>query len=342
MRRAGRIALPLVGLAACLAGPPPAALAGGALPAAGARGGGAPDRRSPLEDSVRAVLSRLPARATLFAKHLPDGRTLAIGADVPMNTASVIKIPVMVRAFRDAEAGRLDLDARTTVRPEDLRRGTGLLQTFQPGLRPTWRDLVTQMIVTSDNTATDMVIRRVGLERVNALLDSLGYRETRLRGTIGEAFRAVWVLADSANRALTDRQVYERGFPAESLLAGKMRAFVEDSSQWLGRTTAREMADLLERLQRGRLAGPASTEAMLGILRRQFYGSRLPRYLGGRAAVAHKTGDWPPFLADDVGILSYDGGPTVVAVFTNGNAGPYIDVERAIGRVAELLVDVWR
>ncbi|HKK08152.1 MAG TPA: serine hydrolase [Gemmatimonadota bacterium] len=298
--------------------------------------------QSPLADSVRAILSGIPARSTLFAKHLPDGRTLAIRADVPMNTASVIKIPVMVRAFRDAEAGRLDLDERTTVRPEDLRRGTGLLQTFQSGLRPTWRDLVTQMIVTSDNTATDMMIRRVGLERVNALLDSLGYRETRLRGTIGEAFRAVWMLADSANRGLTDRQVYERGFPAESLLAGKMRAFVEDSSEWLGRTTAREMVRLLEQLHRSELAGPESTRAMLGILRRQFYDSRLPRYLGNRAAVAHKTGDWPPFLADDVGILFYDGGPTVVAVFTNGNSGPYSDVERAIGRVAELLVERWR
>ncbi len=298
--------------------------------------------QSPLEDSVRAVLAGIPASSSVYAQHLPDGRTLAIRADVPMNTASVIKIPVMVRAFRDAEAGRLDLDARYTIRPEDQRRGSGLLQTFQPGLAPTYRDLITQMIITSDNTATDIMIHTVGLARVNALLDSLGYRQTRLRETVGDAFRAVWELASPANQKMTDREVFERGFPADSVVARKMPAFVADSSEWLGRTTAREIARLLGQIYGGNLANAEHTKEMVGILRRQFYTSRLPRYIQEKASVAHKTGDWPPFLANDVGILFYNGGPTIAAVFTNGNTGPYIDVERAIGRVAELLVNGWR
>ena len=98
-----------------------------------------------------------------------------------MNTASVIKIPVMILAFRDADAGRLNLDERYTIRPEDLRRGSGLLQTFAPGLQPTFRDIITQMIITSDNTATDIMIAKVGRDRVNRMLDSLGYRQTRLQ-----------------------------------------------------------------------------------------------------------------------------------------------------------------
>ena len=87
-----------------------------------------------------------------------------------MNTLSVIKIPVMVKAFQDNASGRLDFGERYTVRPNDMRRGSGLIQTFEPGLNPTLRSLVTQMIITSDNTATDMVIKAVGLDRVNALL----------------------------------------------------------------------------------------------------------------------------------------------------------------------------
>ena len=56
------------------------------------------------------------------------------------------------------EAGQLDLDARYRVRPEDLRRGSGILRTFTPGMEPTYLDLITQMIVTSDNSATDIMI----------------------------------------------------------------------------------------------------------------------------------------------------------------------------------------
>ena len=62
---------------------------------------------------------------------------------------------------------------------------------------------------------TDIVIGRVGLARVNRMLDSLGYRETRLRMTVGQTFRAVWELLDPKYASLTDREVYERGSPGE-------------------------------------------------------------------------------------------------------------------------------
>lgn len=163
-----------------------------------------------LAARVAARLDALPARTSLYARHLPTGREIAIRADEPMNALSVIKIPVMVLAYRDAEAGTLDLDERYRIRPEDLRRGSGLLQTFAPGLEPTWRDLVTQMIITSDNTATDIMIARVGQERVNGMLSELGYEQTRLRATTGDLFRRVWVMADPANAALS--QLAQRDF----------------------------------------------------------------------------------------------------------------------------------
>src|SRR5205823_11763940 len=142
---------------------------------------------------------------------------------------------------------------------------------FAPGLQPTLRDLVTQMIVTSDNTATDIVIGRVGLARVNRLLDSLGYGETRLRMTVAQTFRAVWEQLDPKYAALTDREVYERGSPSDSAAARRSAAFVLDSAKWLGRTTAREMGRLLEQLERGELASPTSTSAMRRTLRQQLY-----------------------------------------------------------------------
>jgi beta-lactamase class A len=295
-----------------------------------------------LLNAIRSILDSLPAQTSLHAKHLASGREIAIRADVPMNTASVIKLPVMVLAYRDVEAGAsLILEARHVIGPNDLRRGSGLLQTFEIGLQPTWRDLITQMIITSDNTATDILIAKVGRDRVNRMLDSLGYKQTLLLTTTGRLFRAVWEAADTANAALSDREVFDRGFPTDSLATQRMTRFVADPARWLGRTTARETSRFLEQLERGELAGRRATEEMRGILRRQFYSSRLPLRIRFRAAIGHKTGDWPPYLANDVGIIYAPSGPIVISAFTTENRGSYDRVEAAIGRVAELIFEAW-
>ena len=297
---------------------------------------------SGLAARVAARLDGLPARTSLFARHLPSGREIAIRADEPMNALSVIKIPVMVLAYRDAEAGMLDLDERYRIRPEDLRRGSGLLQTFAPGLEPTWRDLITQMIITSDNTATDIMIARLGQERVNEMLSEFGYEQTRLRATTGELFRRVWVMADPANEALSHREVFERGFPSDPEASARTFRFEGDPEEWLGSITAREIAGLLEQIHNGDAASRASSDEMIRVLERQFYSTRLPRYIRFRASVAHKTGDWPPYAGNDVGILYYEGGPTVIAVFTNQNTGDFIELESTLGRIAEDIVNSWR
>lgn len=299
-------------------------------------------QRAPsLEQTVRSRLDAVDAQTSLYARYLPSGREIAIRADEPKNTLSVIKIPIMVLAYRDAEGGRLNLDQRYTIRPEDLRRGSGLLQTFAPGLAPTYRDLISQMIITSDNTATDLLIRRLGLGRVNQMLADLGYRETRLKATTGELFRKVWERADPGFAALTDREVFEHGFPTDSGAAVRSFTFQGDSTQWLGRSTAREIARLLEQIHNGGVASRESSDEMVGILRRQFYASRLPRLIGFRAQVAHKTGDWPPHAGNDVGIIYGSGGPIVVAVFATQNRGSFVQLEETIGRIAQDLLEAW-
>ena len=305
-----------------------------------------PRRHSPsttpdLQADLAGHLDSLRARTSLYAKDLATGREIAIRADEPMNTASVVKLAIMVLAYRDAEAGRLDLEARRPLQPEDFRGGSGVLQQFGAGLQPTYRDLVTQMIVTSDNTATDIMIGTVGLDRVNRMLDSLGYVETRLRTTTGAAFRGTWELVDSANAKLTDREVFERGFPRDTGAPARNLAYTQDSTRWLGRTTARETGRLLEQIERGELAGPGATEAMRQTLLGQVYDSRLPARLPEGVRVGHKTGDWPPALANDVGIIYTARGPIVVAVFGSDNRGDYLALEGAIGVVARDLFDAW-
>lgn len=294
-----------------------------------------------LQERVARELDALPAQTAVYARALETDDEIAVRADVPMNTLSTIKIPIMILAYRDADAGRLDLDERYTVRPEDLQRGSGLLQHFDDGLAPTFRDLITQMIITSDNTATDIMLERVGLERVNGMLDEFGFVETRVQASTGTLFRRVWELLDPAFETLTDREVYERGFPSDAGAAQRTFDFEGDPQEWLGATTAREMSRMLAMLHAGEWASEAATEEMMSILSRQFSASRLPLYLRAGERAAHKTGDWPPFAGNDVGILFGAGQPIVVSVFGTQNRGGFLELEAAEGRIARMLLDAW-
>ena len=303
----------------------------------------AADPSDDLAARVEARLATLDATSSLYARHVPTGREIAIRADEPMNTLSVIKIPIMVRAYQDHAEGRLDLDARHTVEADDMRRGSGLIQTFAPGLDPTLRGLVTQMIITSDNTATDMVIDLVGMERVNEMLAANGYEQTRLKHTTHRLFLETWIRTDPAHAALSPREVFERGFPSDERAAERFFAIEGDSTVWLGRTTAREMARLLEQILDAELADRAASDEMIDIMLGQFYNTRLPRMVRFQGVdVAHKTGDWPPYAGNDVGILFYEGGPAIVSVFTNQSRGSFFELEETLGRIAQDIVEEWR
>ena len=149
-------------------------------------------------------------------------------------------------------------------------------------------------------------------------------------------------MSDPKAATMTDREGVEKGVPNDSAAARRTFAGEGDSTKWLGRSTARETVRLLEQIYKGELASKEHSQEMVRILQRQFYSSRLPQRIQFRAGVAHKTGDWPPHAGNDVGILFYQGGPTVVAVYTNQNRGSFFDLEATIGRIAEMLIDTWR
>jgi beta-lactamase class A len=192
-------------------------------------------------------LARIGGRVAL-ALSLADGSTLARDADTPYLAASVIKVPLLAVALRRAEAGELDLGERVTIDGAHVAGGSGILAELDPGLAPTWRDLLTLMIVLSDNTATNLVMARLGVEAVNAELVALGFPGTRLAGPL---------------------QVEPSRYTAAQRRGERAR------------TTAREVHDLLVRLDDGDLAGPDATAWARSVLVRQRHRSGLPRFLTG-------------------------------------------------------------
>ena len=312
-----------------------------------------------LQALLDAELARFPAKAGIHVKHLKTGEEAAVRGDETFNSASVIKIPIMVLAYQLAEQGKLTLDARVTMTKADYRGGSGVLRTHDPGLQPTVRDLITQMIITSDNSATDLMLTQVGgVAPVNAWLKQNGYPDLRLNMTIYEVFRRRYEVADPALKALTPAELYGlqtgdpsfAGMPRERLeqiqramqrpgLGDELNRQVnEDPATWLGQITPRGVGRMLEAIERCTIAGKTSCAEMTrAFLRQQSGARRLPHFLD--VAVGHKTGDFPPMLANDVGIIYARSGPIVVSFLTNAIREPYAEMEDRMGRTTRTIVD---
>lgn len=137
---------------------------------------------SKLERSIAEIDARLDGVLAVAIKDLTDGRTILLHADEVMPTASTIKIAVLAELYRQDAAGGARLTDSYLVDSADVVPGSDLLAGLTPGVtRLTNRDLATLMVGVSDNGATNVLIGRIGMERVNALLDSLGLHATRLR-----------------------------------------------------------------------------------------------------------------------------------------------------------------
>jgi len=281
-----------------------------------------------LQRLLTAELARFPGRAGVWVKHLTTGEEAGVRADEMFNSASVIKIPVLMQAMQLADRGTLSLSDRVTITAADIRGGSGIFRYHDAGLQPTLRDVLLQMVITSDNTATDIAIARVGgVSRVNEWIRANGYGNgMTLTQTTAELFARY--AAITGGTAVSNAKT------------------ISDKEYWLGAMTPRATGRLLENIQRCS-EGVATTPAvavqakctdMMRMMRAQQAGARrLPHFLS--VPVAHKTGDFPPVLANDVGVIFARSGPIVVAFFSNEIVGPYGEAEDVIGQVARRIVE---
>ena len=275
---------------------------------------------TPLRNLLTRTASEFPGQAGIWVKHLTSNETAGVRDGEMFNSASVIKLPVLVLAFQMADKGAINLDERITIRKEDFRGGSGIFRHHDAGLQPTFRDVLLQMVVTSDNTATDLAIAKVGgVARVNAWLKESGYADgQRLTQTTGDLFTKYNALGPNDDRN------------------AKTNA---DRAYWLGEMSPRGVGLMLEAIENKTIASAASCNEMLRMMRAQQAGARrLNHFL--TVPVAHKTGDFSPVLANDVGIIYARSGPIVVSFLGNAITGNYGEAEDRIGRFAQQLVEL--
>jgi beta-lactamase class A len=269
---------------------------------------------------------------------MQSGEEIAMNADASMDTMSVIKIPLLVTLYREHEAGRVDLNERVVLETRHKRFGTGVLKMLADGLQLTLRDAAKLMIVLSDNTATDICYEAVGgPDTVMALMRELGLNRVQVTGTAFDWFSALASAFDPTYAELAPAELYDKGYPPVSPheQAAIRERFHFEGHNPFSLASAREIGRLLEMIWAEVCANPASCEEMKEILRLQIYETRIPKYLSA-ATVAHKTGDFRPFIANDVGVIEPFGRlPIITCFFAARYRGIWANVEDAIARMSE-------
>ncbi|MFY9560568.1 MAG: serine hydrolase [Terriglobales bacterium] len=230
-----------------------------------------------LESSIAEVDRNLDGAMGVAILDLTDGHKFLLHAHDVFPQASSIKVCVLAELYRQAQQGKLKLTDLYTVNAADLVPDSDILGGLTPGVtKITLRDLATIMVAVSDNSATNVLIDRVGMENVNAFLDSLGLTHTRLR------------------RKMMDLKAATEGRENVS--------------------TPAEMMALLEALYRGRVLNKELTDDFFRVLSTH-KDSWIPRDLPDDLKIANKPGSLEG-VRNDSGVIFVEKRPYILCVMT--------------------------
>jgi beta-lactamase class A len=228
-----------------------------------------------LESQIQEIDQHLDGVMGIAIEDLTTGDHFFLHEDEVFAQASSIKITVLANLYLQAQQGKLKLTDLYTVQSADLVPDSDIMNGLTPGVtRVTLRDLATMMVAVSDNSATNVLIDKVGMQNVNAMLDSLGLSHTRLR------------------RKMMDLDAAKQG--RENI------------------STPREMMQLLDAIYHGKVLNKESTADFFKMLSTG-KASFIPRDLPPELKVANKPGELEA-VRNDSGIVFVEGRPYVICV----------------------------
>lgn len=214
--------------------------------------------------ALTSEISALPGQVGFYYKNLVTGYTAGHRENEAFLAASVIKFPLYLHVLSLAHQGKLAMSDRLTTLEEDKVPSCGALTLFTGEVASDIATLCRLMIAISDNTATNRLIRHLGIEEINRGFEAMGLQKTRLR------------------RKLFDSEASARG--------------IQNTISPL------EMGNLLESLYRETFLSPAVSREAINTLLLQQIGHKLDGKLCERYPIAHKTGE-DDDLSNDVGLI---------------------------------------
>ncbi|WP_433424480.1 serine hydrolase [Microtetraspora malaysiensis] len=285
-----------------------------------------------MRDLLKEVFDDADVEGFVHVREVDGSAEIGLNPDAPVVLASVFKIPVVLEYARQAAAGTLDRTERLTVTTADKDGGIGT-SGCADDVSLTLRDLAHFMMTMSDNAATDVLLRRVGLDNLHATLRELGLGRTRLIGGCAE---------------LLGSMVIELGLSVENVSEEDLSGVSEERMRALSvldpeRTTSgtpRETTSLLSKIWRDE-AGPAEACAEVRkIMGNQVWPHRLSSGFGDEVKVSGKTGTLPG-VRNEAGVVEFpDGRRYAAAVYlrTDSLGFRLPQADAAIGRAARMAI----
>jgi beta-lactamase class A len=280
-----------------------------------------------LTARIEQIVRSSPGDVGVALAHIESGARLSIHGDQRFPMASVYKLPIAIEALAQVAEGKLELSRPVTFGPNDIRACCTLSRRYpRGGVTLTLRDLIELMMIESDNSAVDAVLKLVGGPAVvERRLRAQGFKDININrydaqislemtGVREEVAESDWTLQ-------LQRRLIAAVTPAD-LRAARERYTTSDPRDT---STPDDMAALLVRLQRGDLLPWPYGEQLIDRMSHAKTGPRrLKAQLPPDTVVAHKTGT-TDVVINDVGIITLPegGGHLVLAVFVkNGGRGP--------------------
>ncbi len=325
-----------------LSRPPMAVIAAIALAGATVGAQAPATRLVRLVNEVERLSAAAGGRVGVSAVNLETQSAFSLNGNEPFPMASTFKVPVAVQLFHRVDQGEVRLDEMITLAPSDLHPGSGEISHLlnDPGVSLSLLNLVELMLLISDNSATDLVLKAAGgPAAVSARLDGLGISGIRVdRPTI--ELIADWSgvkLPPEAEWTPERYRELSRAVPADERRAAA-EAFETDPRDT---STPEGMTDLLRTIWIRSALSEASTVQLLDIMRRCETGAgRIKGMLPTGTEVMHKTGTIGG-TTNDVGIVTLPGGAghVALAIFVKGSRRPSADVEPVIAEIARAVYD---
>jgi beta-lactamase class A len=264
-------------------------------------------------------------------KNLDTGEYAEVNGDMLFPTASVFKVPVIVEFFRQIDNNRIKIEDQTLLREKDKVPGSGILKELSEGMPVSYKDLLSLMMIVSDNTATDIIVKKVGFENINNTMRELGLNDTKVTKYCRQI---LFDLVGLNNLELDEMTINVFNEATENrYYSGSWSLKTKDNNV----STPKEMTRLLELITEGKAASEESCQKILEIMAKCQTGPyRIPKYLPSKEVILQRKTGSLPGIRNDVGIITIKerGKIYIISCFTREAENNY-EAEEVIARISQ-------
>lgn len=252
-----------------------------------------------LKAKIENYIEKNQGNICLSYYDIDEGEGFSIKGEEKVPSASMIKLLIMATLLKEVREGKISLEEKIKISKDDYCGGSGILKELDPGHILTIKELMTLMIIVSDNLATNILIKLLGMEKIKEMGSELRLKNTSLE---------------------------------RKMMDGEAKSLGKDNF-----TSANDIKNILKLVYRKELVDEKSSDLMLEILLRQHERERLQRFLGEEVKIANKSGDLD-FLENDGGIFFLEHKTYILVILVNRASSNY-EAKEIIGKISKFIYE---